>query len=260
MDAFSVVDPRYRQLYDRAAEVPGADPRVLAEPGGSIATGDVDPWSDLDVHVAVAKGDFDTFVAEWPQWLGRITPTVFARAPIFPFIINTVTADGLTFDIVVYRDAIPAFKPVAGYPVGLLARQPFTDQGDALQYAVEEQLRGLTGPFITLVQRGEHLRHLTGAPHIVGLLMTVLLAETHSPPAGKRWNPSLNPEQLAATESLPPLGATRDGVVSFGLEVARQIVTRARPLFPQYGLAWPADLAAVARARLAQTLEVDAST
>ena len=260
MDAFSVIDSRYRALYDRAAEVLGADPRVLAfEPGGSIATGEVDQWSDLDLHIAVGNNDFDAFVADWPQWLKTITATVFARTPLFPSIINTVTADGLTFDIVVYRDAIPAFKAAAGYPVGSLARQPFPDQDQALQYAVEEQLRGLAGPFITLVQRGEHLRHLTGAPHIVGLLMTVLLAETRSPPAGKRWNASLSSEQLAAVEALPALRATREAVIAFGLEVAHQIITRSRPLFVDYGLAWPSDLAAVASTRLEENLGIDAS-
>src|SRR5207253_7135363 len=90
VDAFSVIDSRYRALYDRAVEVLGADPRVLAfEPGGSIATGEVDQWSDLDLHIAVGKDDFDAFVADWPQWLNTITATVFARTPIFPSIINT---------------------------------------------------------------------------------------------------------------------------------------------------------------------------
>ena len=54
------------------------------------------------------------------------------------------------------------------YSVGLLSSGQFDDLGDALEYAVEEQLRGLAGPFITLIQRDEHLRHLTGVPHILG--------------------------------------------------------------------------------------------
>jgi hypothetical protein len=41
-------------------------------------------------------------------------------------------------------------------------------------------LRGLTGPFMSLIQREEHMRHLTGVPHILGLLTTVFPAETGS--------------------------------------------------------------------------------
>ena len=51
----------------------GVAARVLsARPTGSVADGTAD------------------------QWVAAITPTVFARTPLAPFIINTVTAEGLT--------------------------------------------------------------------------------------------------------------------------------------------------------------------
>jgi hypothetical protein len=83
------------------------------------------------------------------------------------------------------------FRPPTGYAVGMTSRTRFDDIRDALEYAVAEQLRCLAGPFISLIQRGEHLRHLSGIPHVLGLLMTVFLAETGlAPPTVKLWNPA----------------------------------------------------------------------
>jgi hypothetical protein len=260
LSGFDVVDPRYLTLYERARTVLGSDPRVeRVEVNGSIGAGRADRWSDLDLAVLVRDEDLNAFVAEWPSWLDAITPTVFARTPIAPFIVNTVTDDGLTLDIVVHSATRPLAPPQEGYVVGMLSRSRFEHVGDALEYAVAEQLRGLAGPFISLVQREEHLRHLTGVPHLLGLLTTVFLAETDSMPPGKLWNSTFTPEQRAAVAALPNVGASRDAIVAFGIEVARLVVTRARPLYPRYTLEWPSQLAAVAARRLAEGLNLDMS-
>jgi hypothetical protein len=252
-----VLDQRYLELYGRARQTLGADPRVTGiELSGSVASGTADRWSDLDLKVVTTPEGYESFLAEWEAWIAAITPTVFARRPIAPFVVNTLTAEGLTLDIAVYSGHAPPNTGPAGYPVGLLARLPFADLGDALDYAVAEQLRGLAGPFISLVQRDEHLRHMTGVSHILGLLTTVFLAETGSLPPPKRWNPSFTAEQRDAVAKLPPVSATREGVLSFGLAVAELLVTRARPLYPRYHLRWPAELAEVAAERLHRELGV----
>ncbi len=186
-----------------------------------------------------------------------ITPTVFARTPIAPFIINTVTSDGLTFDLVVYKGEIIEFPPPRGYAVGMLSTARFDDVADALEYAVAEQLRGLAGPFISLVQRNEHARHLSGVPHLLGLLTTVFLAELGSPPPGKHWNRTFTAEQLDAIAALPPVAATRERIIDFGLAVAELVVNRARPLFAETDRLWPGDLARVTADRLRLTLGVE---
>jgi hypothetical protein len=258
LSGFDVVDPRYLTLYERARSVLGSDPRVeRVEVSGSIGAGRADRWSDLDLAVFVRDEDLDTFLAEWPAWLAAITPTVFARTPIAPFIVNTVTDEGLTVDIAVRSATRPFAPPQVGYTVGMLSRVRFERIGDALEYAVAEQLRGLAGPFISLVQREEHLRHLMGAPHVLGLLTTVFLAETGSTPPGKLWNEAFTREQRAAVTALPAVNASREAIVAFGVEVARLVVTRARPLYPRYGLDWPSPLAAVAARRLAEGLDLD---
>ncbi len=258
MGGFEAVDPQLEVLYRRALDVLQPDPRVKSvSPGGSIAVGTADEWSDLDLHIVATEDGFETLLAEWPMWLAEITPTVFARTPIAPFIINTVTDTGLTFDVVVYKGAPLVFPTPTGYAVGALSGQRFDDIADALEYAVEEQLRGMAGPFVSLVQRDEHVKHLTGVPHLLGLLTTVFLAETGRPAPGKRWNESFTDEQLQAVAALPPVAATRDDIIAFGMAVAHQVVSRGRPLFERYEREWPAALARVAADRVRSSLGID---
>ncbi|QGN33251.1 nucleotidyltransferase domain-containing protein [Microlunatus sp. Gsoil 973] len=259
MAGIEVIDPRYRPLLERTHEVLGADARVRSVAlGGSVGAGTADRWSDLDFAIATDPEQHDDFLRDWPDWLGRITPTVFARTPIAPFIINAVTQDGLTVDFVVWSGEVPEFRPPAGLALGLSTSR-FDNIGDALDYAVAEQLRGLAGPFISLLQRGEHLKHLSGVPHVLGLLTTVFLAETGHPAPSKRWNPSYTDEQLRAVATLPPVRATAEDLKTFGLGVARLIVERGRPLFPRYDLVWPAALAKVAAIRLEENLGINTS-
>jgi hypothetical protein len=259
MGGLDVIDRRLVDIWDRARAVLGTDERVrTVELGGSVAAGTADDWSDLDLQVVAHADRFDELLADWPVWLARITPTVFARTPIAPFIVNAVTAEGLTVDIVVFRGEALSFPPATDYVVGLLPAR-FAEVGDALESAVAEQLRCLAGPFVSLVRRREHLRQLAGVSHLLGLLTTVFLAELGAPPPGKIWNATYTDEQRAAVAALPPVGATHEGTLGFSLALAELLVQRARPLFPRYGLVWPTALARVAARRLADELGVDAT-
>lgn len=259
MGGIEVLDERFHSLYERALEVLDADPRVLSVAiGGSVGTATADAWSDLDLTVVTDPDQHAAFVADWPNWLELITPTVFARTPIAPFVINTLTDAGLTFDIAIWSGAAPEWPPPpAEYAVGMLSSTKFTELGPALEYAVAEHLRGLAGPFVSLLKRDEHLRHLAGIPHLLGLVTTVFLAETGAASPGKHWNRTFTDEQRAAIAALPGVRATYDDLLAFGLGLAELIVTRARPLYDQYGLEWPTDLARVTARRLHELLGVD---
>lgn len=251
MDRMNVIDSRYLALYDRATDVLEGDPRVVRVGlSGSVAKGTADRWSDLDLEVVAHPEHHASLLADWPVWLARITPTVFARTPIAPFIINAVTDEGLTLDLAVWSGNAIDFPPNSQYVVGQLSSLRFDDVGAALEYAVAEQLRGLAGPFISLLKRDEHLRHLAGVPHLLGLLTTVFLAETELPQPGKHWNSTFTVEQREAVANLPGVRATREDIVNFGLGVARLVVERARPLYPRFQLDWPSDLARVTATRL----------
>jgi len=256
-----VIDPRCSTLYERAREILGTDTRVKSvELSGSVAAGTADQWSDLDLNIITDPAQHESFLSEHSSWVTSITPTVFARTPIAPFIVNTLTADGLTLDFVVWPGEVPTQTPDARYTVGMLSSQRFDDVADALQYAVEEQLRGLAGPFISLVQRDEHVRHLTGIPHLLGLLTTVFLAETNEPPPGKHWNRTFTEEQRNAVAALPPVAATRADILAFSLSLAELLIRRARPLYEQLGQEWPVELARVSAKRLHSELDIDVSS
>jgi hypothetical protein len=262
MGGIDVIDPRYRLLLARATEVLGGDHRVRAVTvGGSVGTGTADQWSDLDLTIVTEPGCHDEFIADWPGWLGRITPTVFARTPIAPYIVNTITSEGLTMDFVVRSGEAAVFEAKSARFRAGFASAGFDSIRDALDYAVAEQFRGLAGPFISLIKRGEHLRHLTGVPHVLSLLTTVFLAETgRTPPGGKTWNQTYTEEQRDAVAALPAVRATREDLIAFGLGVAEQIARRARPLFRQYDLDWPAGLAQVAAARVRAELGIETAS
>ena len=72
--------PGYGGLLDRFIDVVRSDPRVRAAwVHGSVARGDADEVSDLDVIVAVADDDIPAFGAGWRGRLDEVTPTVMAR-------------------------------------------------------------------------------------------------------------------------------------------------------------------------------------
>ena len=188
--------------------------------------------------------------------MAEITPTAFARTPIAPSVINAVTLDGLTLDVVVHPGSIFEFPASSTWQVGMMGGR-FDNLNDALEHAVVEQFRGLCGPFISLVQRDEHLRHLAGVPHLLGLLTTVFLSEMNAPMPGKFWNETFTIEQRNAVARLPAVAADRTALIAFGLALAELLVSRARPEFIRRGIAWPAPFAAVVAARLHEQLDLD---
>lgn len=56
------------RMKESALEVLRADSRVLAVwLAGSLATGQADPWSDLDLHICVADEAIDAFRGRWME-------------------------------------------------------------------------------------------------------------------------------------------------------------------------------------------------
>jgi predicted nucleotidyltransferase len=260
MGGFEIVDQRYGALYERLCGVLEADPRVASVGlSGSLASDTADEWSDLDVAVVAHPEHHASLLADWPTWLAEITPTVFARTTIAPFIVNALTVDGLTLDVAIWSGRAFNVPPPTQYVVGQLSNAKYDTIELALEYAVEEQLRGLAGPFISLLKREEHVRHLTGVSHLIGLLTIVFLAETNRAQPGKRWNDTFTAEQRNAIACLPAVRATQADLTAFGLGIGELIVTRARLLYPGCDLVWPSALANVAASRLRSELEIDTS-
>jgi predicted nucleotidyltransferase len=251
------VDPRYAALYDRARDVFVADPRLLrVELHGSVATNTADQWSDLDLKVIVGDEDHKAVVEEWESFLDAITPTVFKARPIAPFVINTVTADGLTFDVSFWPESMPEFPLPTGLGVGLLSGQRFHDYPSAVTYAVQESLRGMSGPLPKFLHRGEHVAHFSGLGHSLSLLQAVLLAEQDAPINARKPATELSPSALAVIEALPAVTPTFDDLLAFELAIGEGVITIGRKLFADYGLTWPSAFEAVAARSLRDKLGV----
>lgn len=244
---FDAIDPRYTQLHERALAVFAADERVVrVDVHGSVATDTADAWSDLDLKVIVRDADVGAVVEEWRTWLAAITPTVFAERPLAPFIINSVTPDGLTFDVSVWAQSAPEWAMPTGLQVGFLAGQRYHDYPTAVEYAVKEQLRGMAGPLIRFLKRGQHITHLMGIGHTLSLLIAVLLAETETPIDGRRPADMLNTEQRWVVANLPSVQPTLESLLTYELSIAEEVITRGRNLFTKFDLSWPTELEAVA--------------
>ncbi|HTR34215.1 MAG TPA: nucleotidyltransferase domain-containing protein, partial [Gaiellaceae bacterium] len=109
----------YGALYDRLAVVLAAHPAVRSfEPGGSLARGDADRWSDLDLVVHVT--DLAAFDAAGA--VRAAADTVLLRT--LPFGVTALTSQGLRIDLVVREGdevADPTSRPTA--PTGGLCEE-----------------------------------------------------------------------------------------------------------------------------------------
>lgn len=69
-----------RQIVERIVAVVASDPRVAAAwLGGSLARGNADAFSDVDVTILIDDADVASFVAQLDQLADRIGPTVYRR-------------------------------------------------------------------------------------------------------------------------------------------------------------------------------------
>jgi hypothetical protein len=78
----------------RAIDVLAADERVLAAwLEGSFAGGTADPWSDIDLHVAIADNDWDAFLPHRHTLIGRVAPVVSSVSTTMPWGAELIAAN-----------------------------------------------------------------------------------------------------------------------------------------------------------------------
>jgi hypothetical protein len=208
----------YGELYD-AVEAAVGDRGALRLGVGSLTRGTADAYSDLDLVVEVDDPEsFDGCAA-----LADATPTVLLRA--MPFGAIAITPEWLRVDLVV--------APRGG-DGGPPAPQPTDVDGLA-----EEFLRVL-GLLAIVVAREEWIVASDGAWLLRSFLVRLLLAENGEGlmTGVKRLNEKLTAEQRELVESLPPIVATRDGVIASHVAIADAFLPRARRLATR----WPESL------------------
>ncbi|MBM4336747.1 MAG: hypothetical protein FJ108_12685 [Deltaproteobacteria bacterium] len=259
----------YAALFERAASVLAADPRVRAVwVSGSLARGDADAFSDLDLLVAVADAEFDSFAASWRSWLAQITPTVLARE--IPFLrgsLYSLTPDCERLDVVLERVSALAVSPFRTREVvfdrdGLDARVPKPAPASGpdrakLASAIEEPLRYLA-LLPAVLGRGELLLAQEAFGHLRRRISELFLeANAPLPTTGaKHWRDKLSAEQYAVLESLPWPEATREALVEAHLAAGRALLAHGRPIASKLGVSWPEPLERAVREYLLRELGV----
>jgi hypothetical protein len=259
----------YHALFEGAREVLHGDPRVQALwLSGSLARGDADAHSDLDLLVATRDDAHASFTDEWATWLAAITPTVLARR--IPGItgLYAVTPEWLRLDVVwESRASLPKtfFRTrrlvfdradcAAAIPPALPLPGP---SAVAVLGLVEESLR-ILGLLPAVVGREDWLLGVEGV-WTQRLLLYQLFQQANAPlPATgvKQWSAKLDPRQREVLAGLPTGAATRQAVISGQLALARAFLAEARPLAAQLGVGWPEPLERATREHLRRVLGVD---
>jgi hypothetical protein len=206
----TALPPAYGVLYDAVERAVGGR-GTLRLGVGSLTRGTADAYSDLDLVVEVDAPDgFDACAA-----LAGATPTVLLRA--MPFGAIAITPEWLRVDLVVAPHGGDGGPPVP---------QPTDVDGLAVEF-----LRVL-GLLAVVVAREEWIVASDGAWLLRSFLVRLLLAENGEGlmTGVKRLNEKLTAEQRKLVESLPPIAATRDGVIAAHLAIANAFLPRARRL------------------------------
>jgi hypothetical protein len=256
-DVLAVLTPGYRAIFASARRVLGADERVRALwLSGSLARGDADAASDLDLLVAVSDDALDAFARGWREWLARITPTLIARPlPFLPGSFYAVTPGRERLDVVVEpvgKLASTMFRKrrVVLDRDGLDARvpAPVASPGpsrERIAFLIEEFFRD-DGMFDVAATRRDLLLGNEGV-HLMRGLLYQLFCEANAPlpqTGVKRWSAKLTPAQRELLEHLPTGGGDWEALVAANTAVAHAFVSQAREIAAAHGVAWPADLEA----------------
>lgn len=257
MDALDALPAGYRALFESARRICEDDERVRALwLSGSLARGDADAGSDLDLLLAVRDDALDEFARGWREWLARITPTVIARPLAFlPGSFYSVTPGRERLDVVVEavgklttsffrtrrvvfdRDGLDALIPAATPAPG--------PSRERVAFLIEEFFRDY-GMFDVGATRRDLLLG-NEAVHLVRSLLYQLFCEANAPlpPSGlKQWSAKLTAAQRELLEHLPTGGSDFDAMVAAHEAVSRAFEASAREIARAQGVVWPEELEA----------------
>lgn len=243
----------YRDLFARLLEAVLPDERVRAVwLGGSLARGDADGASDLDVLLAVRDEDLEDFAAGWRTWLEAVTPTLLAvELPFARGSFTATTPQHCRLDVVLesvgtvpvspHRRRVPVLDRDGLDAMVTVPQDPRGPDPDRLLALCTEVLRieEIT-PFV-LLERRDLLSVVAGIGVMHGLLVEIL-AETNQPlpPMGvKRIAARLTPEQQAILLGLAPAVPDREGLLAAVTAVGAAFRGPVRAAVEDAGAAWP---------------------
>lgn len=256
--ALASMGPGYRELFEQALAVFAADDRVRALwLSGSLAKGVADVGSDLDLMIAVADDDHESYAADWKNVLDRITPTLVARELKWaPGSFYSTNRDCLRLDVVaepigklgesMHRTRLLVFDKDGDLSAHIQepAPRPAPDL-EKMSLLVEEAFRQIAIFPQAVVGREDWLLGVAGVGMQRQMLYDLFVeANQPLPPMGvKQWSARLTPEQRAALTALPGLEAHRDSVVTGMRATVEAWNSIGRTTLEKLGIEWPSDLA-----------------
>ncbi|WP_195909301.1 nucleotidyltransferase domain-containing protein [Microlunatus sp. Gsoil 973] len=268
-DALAPLPETYHQLYRQVLAVCEPDERIRGLwLSGSLARGNADGGSDLDLLLAVDDDAYETFAAEWQEWLATATPTLLAkRIPAAAvLIVTSLTPQMCRLDVVAER-------------VGALADSPFRTRvavfdRDGLNAGIPDQVDGpgpdrdkinnLVSEFwrvqsispAMINDRKDFLVARSGVDLAARLLLDLLIESNQPlPPMGaKRFNSQLTEEQRRILQAVPAYRADPESLVAAGLWLCDAMATHGRAAVERVGAQYPEELAAAVQDHLARTI------
>ena len=261
--------PAQQALIDAAKRTLQSDPRIQsAWLSGSLASGEGDEWSDVDLIAVTEEGALPGVLRDYGGDFSSIASAVHSFT-LFGRVVSAVTADWGRLDILLLTPAELATRSPD------TTRQLFARAGAAVpegsvpapRAATDAEVAGLIREFIrvlglapVVVNRGDYVIGVDGAMLLRTMLIDLMLAEqgrSRSERSVKRVTQMLSAEQIGALQALAPIAANRNSLIEAHRALAALFLPRAKALTEQRGIAWPADFEAATRTHLSRALELD---
>lgn len=256
-----------REAVERARRVVAADERIMAAwVVGSLATGEADAYSDVDLQCLIVDESADWYRQHWRELVTKIVGSL-VLAESLPGLIGgyTMTPDWLHVDLVLHRQSdldpkrLTGIMPLYDRTGDLLPTHtvPVTRRGEPYfpDHDVKLFLYYL-GNLPVGMGRGELVHLHGGTVTWREVLIQVMLAENGIRDRGgkKRLNPFVTRDQREFLESIPAAGPQAPEILRTLHVISAEIIRRGKRLAAATGAAWPQSLEDAAKANIRRHL------
>lgn len=238
--------------------------------GGSLARGEADRLSDIDLVAFVAETTVDDAVSNIEKSLAVEFTFVLVRnrGDEHHRLLNFVTDDWIRFDINVFsvdgigRSSMCGLQTVfdkdgRDLPIGHGEMPQRAASADQVYFVASEFVRVL-GLLPVLIHREDLVGAISGSmllrEHLVSLLRYEQVGQTMT--GALNDTKSLTPVAAAAVLALPALHADKSAIVEFNRACWDIFVQRGPAICQRYEVEWPADLVSAVRTRMMRDLSL----
>lgn len=266
-DALAGLAPAYEAQYRRLLTTLGEDSRVRAILlTGSVARGNADAYSDLDLGVIVEAGTVVAVAERCAALIGPVAhSTTIERGPVVVF--SALTVEALRIDVLVEPVSVATKRRrrphrvlvhLDGLSESLRTVEDRSRSADP-EPVVAEFIRVL-GLLDVVIGREEYFVGAQGVMLLRDLLIDLFYVENGRMrnSGRKRLNDELTAEQRSLLAAQPVLSHDRSAVIEGHRAAAEVFLPRARAIFDARDLEWPETLTRVVQERLQGLIDISA--